>query len=226
MSKSTFGVDTAFPPPPQPPVPGWPPPHQPPPPGPPGASNRRRRGGWALMAAAGVAGAVLASTVAAVVTLQARDTGSTTATSAPTPITVTVSAPSSPAPDRLPAGEANSQTCRQGWVAAGNLIQSAQTALRVLPPNVKVGDPAATSDPRWSTTVLQAADLYGQASSALEADLAPGTTPVLAEAARTSVRALRLLGDAIRTSDPATGNVVAIANESTKQTGVLCDRLG
>ena len=67
--------------------------------------------------------------------------------------------------------------------------------------------------------------LYSQAGSALESNIAPGTTPVLAEAAQTSVKALRLLGDAIRTSDPITGNAVTIANETTQQTGALCVRL-
>ena len=95
----------------------------------------------------------------------------------------------------------------------------------VLPPDVKVGDPAATSNPQWASSIRRAADLYTQASAALDGSIAPGATSVLSEAARTSVCTLRVLGEAIRTSDPITGNAVTMANESTQLTGALCVRL-
>lgn len=214
MSQNTFGVGMLPPPPP----PGY----SPQPPGPPARSRRR----WTALVAAAVIGGIIASTAAAVITVQARDDNTTSAAaSLPTPVTVTVAAPTPAPPSPLPTSQADRQTCQQGWGNAGNLIRSAQAAVSVLPPDVKVGDPATTSNPQWAEAVQQAADFYSQASSALESSIAPGTTPVLAEAALTSVKALRLLSDAIKTSDPITGNAISIANETTQQTGALCVRL-
>ncbi len=218
MNKNPFGVDTAFPPPPPayPPPPGYPPQ----PPGP-GARARRR---WPALVLAGIAGAVVASVASVLITVQVRD--NTVQQRQPSsPATVTVTAPTPPAQTPLPTAEANRKTCQQGWVAAGDHIRSAQAAVAGLPPDVKIGDPAVASNPQWSAAVQQAADFYRQASDALAPNIAPGTTPVLAEAAHTSVKALRLLADAIKTSDAITGNAVAIANETTQQTGALCVRL-
>lgn len=215
MSNNTFPLGTV---PPAPPPPFG---YMPQPPGPPSGNGRRR---WPILFAAGIIGAVIASAAAAGITLQARDTTAATP-ELPAPVTVTVAAPTPAAPAPLPTSQADRQTCRQGWINAGNLIKSAQAAVTVLPPDVKVGDPATASNPEWAEAVKLAANYYRQASSALESNIAPGTTPVLAEAAQTSVKALRLLGDAIRTSDPITGNAVTIANETTQQTGALCVRL-
>lgn len=220
MNEKPFGVDTAFPPPP----PAFPPPPHPGyPPQLPGPSARARRR-WPVLVASGIAGAIVASAVSTIVTVQARD-GASSQPRVSSPTTVTVAAPTPPAQVPLPTAEANRQTCRQGWIAAGNHIKSAQAAVSGLPPEIKVGDPAVASNPQWAAAVQQAADFYRQAGDALAPNIAPGTTPVLAEAARTSVKALRLLADAIRTSDPITGNAVAIANETTQQTGDLCVRL-
>jgi hypothetical protein len=221
MNQNHFGTDTTFPPPPPPPVPVWPP-HQPP--GPPPARPARGRR-WPMLAAAGAIAATVASLAAAAITLSARDTGPTQAHATSSPVTITVAAPTPAAPAPLPTAEADRQTCQNGWVQAGNLIRSAQDVLSVLPPDVKVGDPAATSNPQWASSVQRAADLYTRASAALDGSIAPGATPVLSEAARTSVRTLRVLGEAIRTSDPITGNAVTMANESTQLTGALCVRL-
>lgn len=221
MSKNHFGVDSALPPPPPPPVAGWP--HsQPPGPPPAGRPSGRR---WPILAAAGAIAATIASVAAAAITLSARDTGPSQAHTTTSPVTVTVAAPTPAIPAPLPTTEADRETCQNGWVQAGNLIRSAQDALSVLPPDVKVGDPAATSNPQWASSIQMAADLYGQASAALDERIAPGATPVLFEAAQTSVRTLRVLGEAIRTSDPITGNAVTMANESTQLTGALCVRL-
>ncbi len=65
-----------------------------------------------------------------------------------TPVTVTVAAPTPAPPAPLPTSQADRQTCRQGWINAGNLIKSAQAAVTVLPPDVKVGDPATALEPR------------------------------------------------------------------------------
>ena len=66
MSHNTFGIGTV-PPPPPPPMPGYPPQ----PPGPPAESGRRR---WPALVAAGIIAGVIASTAAAVITVNARDT--------------------------------------------------------------------------------------------------------------------------------------------------------
>lgn len=221
MSENRIGVDTAFPPPPPPPVPGWPPNH---PPGPPPAGRPHGRR-WPTLVAVGAIAATIASVAAAAITFSARDTGPSETRATSSPVTVTVAAPKPAAPAPLPTAEADRQTCQGGWIQAGNLIRSAQDALSVLPPDVKVGDRAATSNTQWAGAIQRAADLYTQASAVLEENLAPGATPVLLNAAQTSVRTLRVLGEAIRTSDPITGNAVTMANESTQLTGALCVRL-
>lgn len=235
MNPNTFGIDTAFPPHPQSPVgytpvppqggypvppPGYPPlpPHGQPIPRP----RRPRR--WPAIVAAGVVGAVVASAVALGISLQGRGTDSTP-TQAAAPVTVTVSAPTSAAPAPLPVAQADSQTCRQGWIPAGNLTDAAQGALHTLPPGVKVGDPQIESNPSWKSAVDQAAASYNRAADALEGAIAPGTTPVLAEAAHAAVNALRLLGDSYAVNAPILGNAVDIANDAGGHVGLLCQRL-
>jgi hypothetical protein len=161
---------------------------------------------------------------AAVITAQARDTA-TEGPAAPTPVTVTVPAPAPPSPVPLPTSQADRQTCQGGWVAAGNLIDSATGAMAVLPKGMKIDDPAVWANPEWAAAVRRAGDFYRQASDALKTQIAPGATPVLTEAAHTAVKALHTLGDA--TADPGAinGNAFDIANKASAQMAVLCTRL-
>lgn len=222
MNTNRFGVDTAFPPPPPPHLPPPPPPpgYTPQPPHPPARAHRR----WPVLAGAAAIGAVIASAAAAVITVQVRDSSTVTAES-PAPVTVTVAAPTSPSPAPLPALQADRQTCQQGWLPAGRLIDSATGALNVLPKGMRINDPAVQSNPEWSAAVVSAGGFYHQASEALDRQIAPGTTPILLDAATTAVKALRSLGDATSAPGEINGNAFDIANEAAAQVGVLCTRL-
>jgi len=90
---------------------------------------------------------------------------------------------------------------------------------------VNVGDPAIRSNPDWSNAVQRATDSYRQAGDVLAANITPGTTPVLAEAAQTAVQALHLLADAMAVTDPVIGNAGEIVNAAGAQVGLLCKRL-
>lgn len=214
-------VDIAFPPPlPPPRDPGkWPPPPGPPPPSP--GSSRRS---WPALAAAAAAGAVVAAIIAALITMQVRDT---TPGAAPThaPVTKTVQPPAPASPAPLPTAQADHQTCYQGWDAASRYVDMAKDALRVLPKGMKVSDPAVQSNPDWIAALQKAGSLYQQASDTLRAQIAPGTTPVLAAAANTAVPALRTLGDATANPTAANGNAFGIADAAAKEVGALCNRL-
>jgi hypothetical protein len=219
MSHNTFGVGTVPPlPPPRPPLPGY----SPHPPGPPEKTDRHR---WPVLLTAGTIGAVVASAIAVVITVQARDTSAPAVTQAPSPITVTVAAPTRPAPAPLPTSQADRQTCQQGWVPAGKLIDSATAALNVLPQGMKINDPAVQTNPDWVAAVVKAGGFYRQASDALETQIAPGASPILFEAANTAAKALRSLGDATSAPGDINGNAFDIANEAAAQVGVLCTRL-
>jgi hypothetical protein len=173
-----------------------------------------------------VIGAVVASAVAATVSLQVRSSGDEpTRSAAPATVTVSVPAPTATATAPLPAAQADSQTCRQGWIPAGNLTDDAQGALRAIPSGLKLGDPQIESDPAMKAAVEQAAKSYRSAADVLAAAIAPGTTPVLLEAAHTAVNALRLLGDAYAVNAPTLGNTIDIANSAGNTVGNLCQRL-
>ncbi|MDO2394864.1 hypothetical protein QRB38_13690 [Mycobacterium avium subsp. hominissuis] len=90
---------------------------------------------------------------------------------------------------------------------------------------MKVGDPAIQSDPSMSAAVQDAASAYRRAADVLDKAIAPGTTPVLAEAAHTAVNASRLLADAIGNNDPINGNAGDIADAAAGHIGLLCQRL-
>lgn len=218
MNPNTFGVDMAFPPPQPPGHPPQPPSYPPPPHRPP--SIRKR---WPALVTAGAIGALIASTAAVVITVQTR--GTSEPSQALAPVTVTVAAPTIASPAPLPADQADRQTCRQGWIPAGNLASEAVRALQVLPPGVKAGDPAIEANAEWSSAVRTAADSYRRAGDALEGAIAPGTTPVLAEAAHTAVKALHLLGAALSTGDPVNGNAGEIVDSAGGHVGLLCTRL-
>ena len=190
---------------------------------PPPAGGRRRR--WPVLVGAGVVGAVVAAVAAAVITVQVRDTTTAAAPETHPPVTATVPAPAPPLPAPLPTAQADRQTCEQGWIPAGNLIDSAEAAMHIVPKGSKIDDPAVRSNPEWSAALQKAGDLYRQASDALKSRIAPGTTPILAEAANTAVQALRLLGDTISKNDPISGNAGDIGNATAKEIGVLCTRL-
>jgi hypothetical protein len=183
--------------------------------------------------AAGVAGALVAAVTAATIITQidnAETPGEThtraavTVTAAPPAMPAVPAVPAVPAPTPLPAEEANRQTCKQGWILAGNFIHAAQEAVADLPPS-SLGDPALLGHPDWVAATQQAAGFYYQASEALKSAVDPGTTPVLADASTTAVKALRLLADVFLTNDAISDNAIEIANAASKDIGVLCMRL-
>jgi len=202
----------------------WPPP---PPAGPPfqpypqpPTEGRPRRG---PVVAAAVLGAVLAAVATAAIAVQSRPDPTATP-AAHAPVTVTVPAPKPAAPSPLPTEQANRQTCDQGLTPAEKYIDEAEAALATLPSGVKVGDLAIPSNPAWYAAAQRAAAAYRHASDVLNAGIAPGTTPMLAEAAATDVKELRLLGEAIRTNDTMIGNAGEVANASAKTIATLCNR--
>jgi len=213
MSHNTFGVGTVPPPP-----PGFPPP----PPSPPARSGRSRI--WPLVLAAGIIGAVLASATAAIVTVQARGTTAALPESV-APVTITVAAPTPAPPAPLPVEQADRQTCQEGFLATQAPTKSATDALAVLPAGMKVLDPAVQQNPEWASAVRSAGSFYTQASDVLHDKIAPGTTPVLAEAANTTAKAFRVLGDSYTQFEPIAGNAHDIAVEASDQMVALCTRL-
>lgn len=201
-----------------PPIPPQMPAYPPMPPGPPTGGRR-----WPALVAAAAVGAVTAAAMAAIVTTQIRDNAS--APNSPAPVSVTVPAPSPVSPAPLPTAQADRQTCQQGWLPAGTAIDSATGALSVLPAGMKVTDPAVQANPAWAEAVRKAGEHYREASHALDGQIAPGTTPALAEAAKTAVSALRTLGDSMSPPSDINGNAFDIANEASAQVGILCQRL-
>ena len=180
--------------------------------------------------AAGVAGALVAAVTAATIITQIDNAETPGETHTRAAVTVTAAppavpaVPAVPAPTPLPAEEANRQTCKQGWILAGNFIHAAQEAVADLPPS-SLGDPALLGHPDWVAATQQAAGFYYQASEALKSAVDPGTTPVLADASTTAVKALRLLADVFLTNDAISDNAIEIANAASKDIGVLCMRL-
>jgi len=210
-------IDIALPPPPS--VPGFPPL----PPGPPPAHGPRRR--WPVLVAAGLVGAVVAAVAAATITVANRDSSPAAAPQTRAPVTKTVSpaAPSSPAP--LPTAQADHQTCYQGWDSASHFTDLAGDAMRALPKGMKISDPTIQSNPDWTAALQKASGFYQQASDALRSQIAPGTTPVLLNAANTAVLALHTLGDATANPTATNGNAFNAADAATKEVGILCNRL-
>ncbi|TQK27180.1 hypothetical protein FBY28_0129 [Arthrobacter sp. SLBN-53] len=89
---------------------------------------------------------------------------------------------------------------------------------------MRIDDPAVQTNPEWSAAVIKAGDFYHEATEALHQQIAPGTTPILREAATTVVKALRILAEG--TSEARiSGNAFEIGNEAAAQLGVLCTRL-
>lgn len=183
------------------------------------------RGGLALVIAA-LAGAVVGGTVAALVTTGIRDTTPVAPVAAPMTVTVAPPAPPAPpAPAPLPAAQADSMTCKQGWDGAAPFAHAAAEALKTLPPGMTPPDPAVRANPGWSAAVQSAGDYYRQASVFIHNHIAPGTTPILASAVETAVRAAEGVGYAIGNFDPAYADARAATIAANDAVDHLCDRL-
>lgn len=211
MNPNTFGVDTAF-------TPLQPPGFPPAPPRP-----DRHRNLWPAVVIAGTISALVASAAAALITVQVRSTSEPRGFGAP--VTVTAAAPTTDKPAPMPVDLANRTTCQEGFVATQAPTKSAVEALSALPVGMKILDPAVQQNPEWTSAVRRAGAYYTQASEALRAKVAPGTTPVLAGAADTAVEAFRLLGDSYTNFAPIAGNAHDLAVEASDQMVALCTRL-
>ncbi|MEY8019109.1 hypothetical protein [Mycobacterium servetii] len=195
------------------PPPAWPPP--PYPPGPPPRVTRR----WPLLAAAAAAGAIIAATAATLITIQATPTP--VAVPAPPALTVTETAkpPAPPAP--LPAPQADAQTCH-GWGDATALINAANKAQSVLPDGMTITNPEVRANPAWTAAVTQSGHLLGRAGDTLATQLAPGTSPMLADMTNTTVSALHTLSIAFTTFDPANGDAMTVFQANQQAMNVMC----
>ncbi len=198
---------------PPPAYPTWPPHQYPPPP-----AKRRRL--WPAVAAAAGAGAIVAGAITTVITLSVTAPATTnTASSAADTVTVTASPPAPPAP--LPVAEADAQTCH-AWGTTDTLYTAAAAAQGVIPQGMTITDPAVQTNPAWKAGVIRASDLYGQAADTFESQIAPGTSPTLAQVAATTVSSLRTLSEAYKAFDPATGNSVSVYQANQKALDWLC----
>ena len=204
--------------PPPPTIPGPPAPPYQFPPAPPGPGRRRV---WPSVLAAGAAGAVVAATIATLITGSVRDTATPAPKAAPV-VTVTV-APPAPAP--LGVDEANRHTCEDGLLATVAPARAAAAALKTLPPGVKIADPQVRDNPEWAAAVRRAGDYSLQVSDILRNNIAPGTTPILAAAAETAANAFHAKGDAYKGLDALNGNAHDIAKATSDEMAVLCERL-
>lgn len=180
---------------PPPAYPTWPP-HPP--------LKQRRR--WLAIAAAASAGAIIAGVITTLVTIAATSGPASTGTPTAAPTVTVTAAPGKP-PAPLPAAEADKKTC-QGWAIADDLVTTGASGLNVIPQNMPFTDPAVQANPSWKAAVDRASQLYSQAADTLAAQIAPGTSPILAQFADTTVSALRTLSIAYKTYDPTAGNVV------------------
>lgn len=193
------------------PAPTWPAPQ---PVGPPPRPRRR----WPAIAATTAGGALIGGLVAALVTIAA--TPNTTPLSAPPqPVTVTAAPP--PPPPALPVEEADAQTCH-AWGTADRLVTAAISAMQVIPEDVTIDSPAVQDTPAWRSSVMRASTLFNQAASTFETQIAPGTSPMLAQTADTAVSALRTLSEAYKTFDPISGNSVPTFRATQKALDWLC----
>jgi hypothetical protein len=104
-------------------------------------------------------------------------------------------------------------------------MDAAEGALKTIPPGVRITDPAVRANPDLAAAVGTSSELNREAADTLEAQIAPGATPILAEASRTAVKALRLLAYADANFDPAIGRVFHILDRAANLMGVLCRRL-
>lgn len=205
-------MSIAPPPPAYPPT--WPPQQYPPTP----PTKQRRR--WPAVAAAAGAGAIVAGVITTVITLSVTAPATSDTTSSSTePVTVTAAPPAPP--KALPAAQADTQTCH-AWGATDKLYTAAALAQSVIPQGMTITDPAVQGNPTWKGGVIRASELYGQAADSFEAQIAPGTTSMLAQVSQTTVGSLRTLSESYKAFDPATGNAVAVYQASQKAMDWLC----
>ena len=205
-------MSIAPPPPAYPPT--WPPQQQ----YPPTPTKPRRR--WPAVAAAAGAGAIVAGVITTVITLSVTAPATTdTTSSSADPVTVTAAPPAPP--KALPAAQADAQTCH-AWGATDKLYTAAALAQSVIPQGMTITDPAVQGNPTWKGGVIRASELYGQAADSFESQIAPGTSPMLAQIAQTTVSSLRTMSESYKAFDPATGNAVAVYQASQKAMDWLC----
>lgn len=133
-------------------------------------------------------------------------------------------APSATSPAPQPTTKADRQTC-QGWDAAGKLINEAAEVLSVIPEGTTILDPSVRDDAVRSEAVRHAADLFGNASTALGSAITSGATPVLADTARTTVESLNALSTSYRAFDESSADAITVARTSAHSMSALCKRL-
>jgi hypothetical protein len=192
----------------------------PPSPYPPTPQRRRR---WPAIAASAGIGAVVAGVITTLVTVAATPEPTSTAAAPGAPQTVTVTAAPAKPPAPLPTAEADKQTCH-AYGTADTLVTAAGVALNVIPQGITIIDPAVQANPAWKAGVIRASELYGQAADTFAAQIAPGTSPMLAQIADTTVSSLRTLSEAYKSFDPTAGNVVAMFQADQKALDWLCGR--
>ena len=191
----------------------------PPSPYPSAPPQRRRR--WPAIAASAGIGAVVAGVITTLVTVAATPEPTSTAAAPGAPQTVTVTAAPAKPPAPLPAAEADKQTCH-AWGTTDTLVDAALAAMSVIPQGMTITDPAVQQNPAWKAGVIRASELYGQAADTFAAQIAPGTSPMLAQIADTTVSSLRTLSEAYKTFDPTTGNAVAVFQANQQALDWLC----
>jgi hypothetical protein len=197
----------------------------PPPPdfsiGPPPPTKKRRRR-WPAIAAAAAAGAIIAGVITTLVTIAATSGTANNSTPAPAPtVTVTAAPPAPPAP--LPAAEADKKTC-QGWAIADDLVTTSASGLTVIPQNVRFSEPAVQANPTWKAAVERASQLLVQAADTLAGQIAPGTSPMLAGFADSTVSAIRTLAIAQKTFDPTQNTVFDMFTAGRDSLDWMCGR--
>lgn len=175
---------------------------------------------WLGLGVAAVSGAAVASVGAGLVTAGLREPA--TPVAAPPAVTVTVDPPAPAEPAPLPTAEADRHTCMEGWLTARGLVNKAVVIGNELP---KGDDAAVRDDPEWRYAVERIGKLFRQAGDSLEPQIALGTTPALAEAARAAAAALRTEGYAFETFNPGMGNASAMEDETSGLMAALCTRL-
>ena len=198
---------------PPPASPTWPP--QPYPPAP---QKPRRR--WPAIAAAAGIGGIVAGSITTLITFAATSPEHAN-TAAPAPSTVTETAGPPPSPAPLPVAEADAQTCR-AWRNSDTLFTAAAAAQGVIPQGKTITDPAVQTNPAWKAGVLRASDLYAQAANSFEAQIAAGTSPMISQAADTTVSSLRTLSESYKTFDTANGTAVSAYQAGQKAMNWLC----
>lgn len=195
------------------------PPTAPPYPYPPAPQKPRRR--WPALAAAATVGAVVAGSVATLITFAVTNPASTSSNASSAPSTVTKTAAPPPAPAPLPVAEADAQTCR-AWKNTDTLVTAGAAAMNAIPAGMNITDPAVQNNPALKASVTRAGDLFGQAADTFQTGIAAGTNPTLMGVADTTVSALRTLSEAYKSVDPASGNSVAVFKASQQAVDWLC----